>query len=137
MNWGKGIVIGLGAFMSFVIVLVVMMFRAPDDSYDKDYYEKGLSYDKEYTQKQNVLNDNVKPEVTLANGKLVVLFNGLESGKLTLYRPSNNKLDKVYELSKAETQISTNNLEKGEWKLIAEWDYKGKSYLYEKNIFLQ
>ena len=137
MNWGKGIVIGLAAFMSFVVFLVVLMFRAPDDSYDKDYYEKGLSYDKEYTQKQNVLDDNAKPEITFEGAKLMILFKAIESGKLTLYRPSDNKLDQVFDLKHQQTEINTNDLAKGEWKLIAEWNYSGKSYLYEQNVFIQ
>ncbi|ADY50954.1 FixH family protein [Pseudopedobacter saltans DSM 12145] len=137
MNWGKGIVIGLAAFMSFVLCLVILMFRAPDDSYDEDYYEKGLSYDKEYGQKQNVLDDNAKPKVIIEDKKITVSFNGLDSGKLTFYRPANNKLDRIYKLSEVQTEIATNNLEKGEWKLISEWHYKGKPYLYEQSVFIQ
>jgi len=137
MNWGKGIVIGLAAFMSFVIFLVVLMFRAPDDSYDKDYYEKGLSYDQQYIQKQNVLDDDAKPEIKLEDTRVVISFKAIESGKLTLYRPSDDKLDKVFELKSEQIEIITKDLAKGEWKLIAEWNYKGKSYLYEQSIFIQ
>lgn len=137
MNWGKGIVIGLAAFMSFVIFLVILMFKAPDDSYDKDYYEKGLSYDRQYEQKQNVLNDNAKPDIVLDNTKLVVLFKALQSGKLTLYRPSDNKLDRVFDLKDQQIEIMTKDIAKGDWKLIAEWNHNGKSYLYEQSVFIQ
>ncbi|MFD1629730.1 FixH family protein [Pseudopedobacter beijingensis] len=137
MNWGKGIVLGLGAFMLFVLALVVAMIKSPDDSYDKDYYEKGLTYDIEMEQKQNVYKDEAKPMVELMDEMLKVKFSALDSGKVTLYRPSDNKLDKSFAVADSDIEITTKDLAKGEWKMIAKWYSKGTSYLYEQNIFVQ
>ena len=58
MNWGTKLVIGMGLFMAFIITLVVFMMRSgSDDLVDKDYYQKGIEYDKEYTRKNQVQQD--------------------------------------------------------------------------------
>lgn|GEM_PF-81569 len=137
MNWGKGIILGLAAFMTFVIVLVVMMFKSSDDSYDKDYYEKGLNYDKVYEQKKNVLDDKAAPAVHINAEFIVIDFLELESGKVEFFRPSDNRLDKTFQVNGKQLKLPLSELAKGEWKLIAEWSSKGKSYLYEKNVFIE
>lgn len=137
MNWGKGLVLGLGAFMSFVIFLVVLMFRAPEDSFDRDYYEKGLAYDEVYNQKKQVLIDGVEPIVKLeGEDAFSIEFSGIDSGKLNLIRPSNHLEDKDYTLSQKKTIINTQDLKKGEWKLNIQWRVGQKDYLFEKNLFI-
>lgn len=137
MNWGKGIVLGLATFMAFVIVLVVMMFKSSDDSYDKDYYEKGLDYDAQYMSKKNVISDNAAPSVTIDENTIQIKFLSVDSGKVLLYRPSNNRLDKTFKITDEVLTLDANKLNRGEWKMIAEWSSSGKTYLYEKNIFIQ
>lgn len=136
MNWGKGLVIGLGLFMSFVIFLVVMMFQAPDDSFDKDYYEKGLAYDKQYNQKKQVITDHATPEIKLEEDSFYILFSALDSGKLNMIRPSDHLEDKEFALVNSKTAINTKNIKKGEWKLVLEWNASGKEYLFEQNLFI-
>lgn len=137
MNWGKGLVLGLASFMGFVIFLVVLMFRAPDDSFDKDYYEKGLAYDEEYNQKKQVLIDSVAPAIKLEgeNG-FSIEFSSIDSGKLRLIRPSNHLEDKEYVLADKRTIINTQKLNKGEWNLSIQWKANQKDYLFEKNLFI-
>lgn len=137
MNWGKGIILGLAAFMTFVIVLVVMMFKSSDDSYDKDYYEKGLNYDEVYTQKKNVLEDETAPDVKIGDEFITVNFLSVDSGKVLFYRPSDKRLDKTFALSGKQLEVSVQDLSKGDWRMIAEWYSGGKPYRYEKNIFIQ
>lgn len=136
MNWGKGLVIGLGLFMGFVVFLVVMMFQAPDDSFDKDYYEKGLDYDQEYNRKKQVLTDNATPEIKLQEDSFNIVFSALDSGNLKMVRPSSHLEDEDFKLVDKKTTISTNKLKRGEWKLIIEWNANNKEYLYEKNLFI-
>jgi hypothetical protein len=136
MNWGKGLVIGLGLFMSFVIFLVVMMFQAPDDSYDKDYYEKGLAYDQEYKQKKQVIQDQATPQVQVKDDFVYISFKGLTKGSVEFKRPSDKGLDKTFELKDKQVKIPRASLTKGEWKLIMRWQNQDKSYWHEENLFL-
>lgn len=130
-------VLGLASFMGFVIFLVVLMFRAPDDSFDKDYYEKGLAYDEEYKQKKQVLIDSAAPIVKLdGEDAFSIEFSSIDSGKLKLIRPSNHLEDKEYVLSENKTMINTQELKKGEWNLSIHWKADQKDYLFEKNLFI-
>jgi len=137
MNWGKGLMIGLGLFMAFVVFLVVMMFRSPDDTFDKDYYEKGLAYNQEYKAKKRVFDDGATPKVTMRQEMVLVNFIALDSGKLEFWRPSNKEMDKSFVLKTKELKIPIETLTKGQWKMIAKWKVGEKAYLYEKNIFIQ
>ncbi len=137
MNWGKGLVLGLASFMGFVIFLVVLMFRSPDDSFDKDYYEKGLAYDEEYNQKKQVLIDSVAPTIKLeGENAFSIELVSIDSGKLRLIRPSNHLEDQEYQLSEKKTFINTQKLKKGEWNLVVSWRAEDKDYLFEKNLFI-
>lgn len=137
MNWGKGLVIGLVLFMSFITILVVLMFRSAEDSFDKDYYEKGLAYDVEYQQKQQVITDQAEPTISYNDEVLSITFKAADSGQINFKRPSSKKEDKVINFTDNEVNINRKELLNGEWKIILKWTYDQKNYLYEKSIFLQ
>lgn len=137
MNWGKGLVIGLVLFMSFITILVVLMFRSAEDSFDKDYYEKGLAYDVEYEQKQQVITDQAEPTISYNDEVLSITFKAADSGQINFKRPSSKKEDKVINFTDNEVNINRKELLNGEWKIILKWTYDQKNYLYEKSIFLQ
>jgi hypothetical protein len=137
MNWGKGLVIGLVLFMSFITILVVLMFRSAEDSFDKDYYEKGLAYDVEYEQKQQVITDQAEPTISYNDEVLSITFKAADSGQINFKRPSSKKEDKVINFTDNEVNIKRKELLNGEWKIILKWTYDQKNYLYEKSIFLQ
>lgn len=137
MNWGKGLVISLVLFMSFITILVVLMFRSAEDSFDKDYYEKGLAYDVEYQQKQQVITDQAEPTISYNDEVLSITFKAADSGQINFKRPSSKKEDKVINFTDNEVNINRKELLNGEWKIILKWTHNQKNYLCEKNIFLQ
>lgn len=137
MNWGKGIIIGLVLFMSFIVVLVVLMFRSPDDAFDKKYYEKGLAFNDTYNQKQNVIDEKVEPQFLLSLKTLQINFSGVQSGQINFTRPSNHLLDTVVNINRDTVNIPIKNLTTGQWHLILKWKNRHKDYLFEKDIFIQ
>ena len=136
MNWGKGIIIGLIAFMTFISVLVFKMFSTAEDGFDKDYYEKGLAFDKEYDLKQNVITDNAQPKVSQDDDFVNITFSKIDSGSVIFKRPSNQKQDVFFNVDQKEIQIPKSSLAKGEWKLQLKWTAENKNYLYETNLFM-
>lgn len=136
MNWGKGLVIGLAAFMIFITVLVVKMFSTAEDSFDKDYYEKGLAYDQIYDLKQNVINDQVEPIISQNDKDVSIRFKLVDSGFVEFKRPSSEIKDQVFTFKNNEVHISKSNFEKGEWKLVMNWSASGKKYLFERNLYM-
>lgn len=136
MNWGKGIILVLIVFMSFITILVIKMSNATEDSFDKDYYEKGLAFDEEYNLKQNVINDETAPSITLNDSTLLVQFKNLENGSIKFKRPSNKAKDVVLNINSSTVNVSRSQLEKGEWHLIINWTYNGSNYLFEKSLYI-
>jgi hypothetical protein len=60
MNWGTKLIIGMLSFMSFIIVLAVLMITSkPDPLVDEDYYEKGLNYDSEVQRMERMKKDSL------------------------------------------------------------------------------
>lgn len=138
MNWGIKLMIGMLCFMSFIIVLAVLMFNSKTDALvDTDYYEKGLAYDQDYQRKEQVNADNAAPEITITDGFLFLTFKDKAAGNLTLVRSSDKQMDR-------KTAIQTDTLNRvkvplkgianGQWRMIVAWSTNGKAYLNEQEI---
>ena len=140
MNWGTKLVLGMALFMSFIIGMVVYMFKqhGNDSLVEEDYYEKGINYDKEYNAKSNMLKDEVTPEIRQSQSQLVIQLTDTANYQLTLMRPSAKEKD-VKSSGKTIGNynliiIETGSLDKGLWLLKLEWQSNGKDYLFSKNI---
>lgn len=140
MNWGTKIVLGMAAFMLFIISMVVYMFKTHgnDALVEDDYYEKGINYDKEYDAKSNTINDDAVPIIKLSKSQLILQLKEAADYQLTLMRPSEAKKDVS---SKGKTIgdsnliiIDATQLDKGLWSLKLEWRSNGKDYLFVKEI---
>jgi hypothetical protein len=142
MNWGTKIVLGMVAFMLFIIAMVVYMFSVHDNDslVDKDYYEKGMNYNQEYNAKQNVIDGNAQPLIKISKSQLIIQLKDSASFELKLQRPSTAKDDV---LNKGNTKGSSNlilvdikNMHTGLWFLELKWISNKKEYLFKKNITL-
>ena len=139
MNWGTKLVLGMAAFMSFVIGMVVYMFRVHgnDSLVEEDYYEKGLNYDNEYEAKRNTLLDKAEPSVEIEASKIIIQLKDSATYELKLINASKAKEDRT---SKGATIgdahliiLDSETMNKGLWILSLKWKSKGKNYQYNKN----
>lgn len=140
MNWGKGIIIGMGLFVLFITAMGVSMFMSPTDDYDHQYYEKGLTFNQDYNHERQVVLDHAQPLVEVAGNVIRLTFNGPVKGKINFVRPSNNLMDKAYELDSGtgrEIELPISSLNKGQWQLVLDWKSNSKSYLYHKEVFIK
>lgn len=132
--------IGMLCFMSFIIILGVLMINSKTDALvDTDYYEKGLAYDKEYSRKEQVKTDNAAPRINIINGHMLITFIHPAEGNIKLVRNSDKRLDKKIAIKTDTLQqvsIPLNGIEKGQWRLIISWTGKGKSYLNEQEVMI-
>ncbi|PWS33179.1 FixH family protein [Pedobacter paludis] len=142
MNWGTKIVLGMLAFMLFIVGMVVYMFHlhGRDALVEENYYEKGINYNAEYDAKQNVLIDDAKPQITITQSQIIIQTKASAKYNLVLMRPSNSMDDLKL---KGSTSGSTNlilvdktKMAKGMWFLNLQWHSRGKDYLYKNNITL-
>jgi nitrogen fixation protein FixH len=145
INWGTGIVIAFGLFMSFILYFV---FKVQSDSkYDNElvvekYYQKELAFEKQMEKEQNS-HDMVENIVVLSNNDGISISFPKEfditkiEGKVSLYRPSNKKLDFEIpiSLSNPHLLIPKSNLVGGRWDISVDWSYEGKEYLSKQTIY--
>ena len=142
MNWGTKIVLGMVAFMIFIIAMVVYMFsvHGNDALVDEDYYEKGMNYNQEYDAKQNVTADHADPLITINRNQVVILLRDSASYELKMMRPSTTKDDiKATGTTVGDSNLillSTKKMVSGLWFMELKWKSKGKPYQFSKNITL-
>lgn len=145
INWGKGIVIAFALFISFILYFVVKV--QSDSQYDNEmvteqYYrkEKLVQGNIESIQNANNLSEKVAIAKT-AQGLTINFPKDLDyskiKGKVSLYRPSNQKLDFEIPISLSgfDLLIPKNNLVGGLWGITVAWEYEGKSYLNKQEIY--
>ncbi len=140
-NWGTGILIFLILFLTASAVFIIFAMRQDVNLVHKDYYEKGV----DYTEQMNVnarskpLADKVEP--TVLEDFIQFYFKDsiasvIDSGKVYLYRPSDSKLDLIYELSVQNDicLIPVENLVKGRYIAKISWYTKGLKFEVEKSV---
>ncbi|MDG5492184.1 FixH family protein [Psychroserpens sp. SPM9] len=144
LNWGTGIVLAFIGFISFILYFVVHMNTTK--KYDtslvtENYYKAELEYqndiDKETNAKNLVSNISWKRSDTGLEITFPLSMNEKDiTGKVFLYRPSNEHVDfeTAISLSHHTLLIPDKRLLDGRWNIKVDWQYKGKSYLYKKEI---
>jgi hypothetical protein len=146
INWGTGIVIAFALFMTFILYFV---FKVQSDSkYDnelvvEEYYKHDVHFGDEMVRIQNAHDLAQKPIITNTTEGITIVFpetfvaNKIK-GNVSLYRPSNKKLDfeVPISLSNSTLLIPKKSLVGGQWDINMEWQYDGKSYLTKETIYL-
>jgi hypothetical protein len=141
MDWGKGILLTIIAFVGFIMTLVVISVRQDDIHLVADnYYEKEIKY-----------QEQIDREVSAATlDREVLVFDGQEKamildlpvgakGSLQLFRPSDARLDKnlaVEITSEGKTKVSLQDLKAGYWRVQLTWTENGVDFYEEKKITL-
>lgn len=143
-NWGTGIVIAFIAFISFIMYFVINMNLS--DKYEtslvrEDYYEAELELQNDIDKENN--SKTLETDLTWQRTEEGLEFSfpkSLDSKKITgkvfLYRPSNEQMDleTAISLSHHNLLIPDKRLLDGRWNIKIDWQYNGKSYLYKKEI---
>ncbi|TXE17042.1 FixH family protein [Psychroserpens burtonensis] len=143
-NWGTGIILAFIAFISFIMYFVIHMNM--NDKYDtslvtENYYKAELEFQDEINKENNAkaLTTNIS-WIRTDKGLEISFPKSLDTNKITgkvfLYRPSNKQVDfeTTISLSNHNLLIPDNRLLDGRWNIKVDWQYKGKSYLYKKEI---
>lgn len=146
INWGTAIILAFGLFMAFILYFV---FKVQSNSkYDNElvvdeYYKHDAHFGDEMIRIQNAHDLVQKPMIVSNNEGVTVDFpetfvpNKIK-GKVSLYRPSNKKLDfeVPISLSSSTLLIPKTSLVGGRWDINMEWQYEGKSYLTKEIIYI-
>lgn len=142
MNWGKWIIVAFVLFAGFIATLVTVCMRQNVNLVSKDYYKEELAYQEQITRINNVNNLPQRPVIQKTEKFVEVefaQFNDVESGSLKLFRPSDEKMDKVFVLSpsgKTRQLFPIENLEKGMYRARLQWTMNGKEFFMEEIIYI-
>ena len=144
INWGTGIVIGMIAFMSFIMFMVITMMTNKEYDHDlvtENYYAKDLLYQTEINaeKKATTLSKLITIEKTAEGFWILFPFELQQKrahGVVQFYRPSNEKLDFQLPLNieNSKMLIPSQKLIGGRWKLTIDWEMNGEKYLFKKEL---
>ncbi|MCA0347867.1 MAG: FixH family protein [Flavobacterium sp.] len=146
INWGKGIVIAFVLFISFILYFVMKV--QTNHKYDNElvvdkYYQKELLLNSQIKREENAQRLTEQVSITTDEASIIVEFPptfdySKIKGKVSLYRPSSQKLDfeTPVSLSSPRLLIPKSNLADGRWDISIEWNYQGKEYLNKETLYL-
>lgn len=146
INWGKGIVIAFVLFMSFILYFVVKV--QTNNQYDNElvvdkYYQNELLLNGQMEREQN--SNNLEQSVSIVADSESINIDFPKSfdfskikGKVSLYRPSSQKLDFEIPISLSSPRllIPKNSLAGGRWDISVEWNYNDVAFLSRETLFL-
>lgn len=146
MNWGTSIIVAFALFISFIMYFIIKVQsgrKYDNDLVVEEYYKHDAKFGAEMIRAQNAENLIEKPSITIVSDGISIVFpdsfNPIKiSGKVSLYRPSNKKLDFEVPLSLSNPTllIPKSNLVDGRWDINMEWQYQGKSYLTREALYI-
>ena len=107
----------------------------------KDYYQKELRFQDDINATKNANHLTEKIQIEKSNEGLKVKFPlkftvKNTKGSISLYRPSNKKLDFEIPISLTDSfvLIPKERLVGGRWNITVTWQSDGKNYLYQEEI---
>ena len=145
INWGTGIVIAFALFMAFILSFVYKV--QSNQKYDNElvtneYYKKEatVQIDIEKKQHANALKNLVVIK-KVDEGIIIEFPSDFDyskiKGKVSLYRPSSQKLDFEINISLSSPYllIPKSNLTGGLWAISVDWNYNETDYLNKETIY--
>jgi nitrogen fixation protein FixH len=141
MNWGKGIVIAIVLFISYIMFMVITMIRTSSDLVEENYYEEGVKFEQKIQAIKNskAIKDQIK--ISVDQQFLAIEFpnsvsmDSVTNGVIHLYRPENGKLDKHFSFSKEAGNIQLIPKEKiteGYYNLLLSWKTNESDFYVDK-----
>ena len=143
MNWGKSITVAFVLFGAFIATLVTVCMRQDVNLVTPEYYKEELAYQEQIDRIEHASTLSKKPVIKVSGGDILTVsypdFNLLETGVLQLFRPSDPKMDKEFELQRGNnpTQyFSTEGMARGMYRARLRWTLEDRDYFVEQVIHL-
>lgn len=141
MDWGKGILLTIIAFVGFIMTLVVISVKQDDiHLVTENYYEKEIKYQDQIDRESASARLDREVLVFDAQSKSILLDLPVGTkGSLQLFRPSDARLDQelILDITEAgKTSVLLDKLKSGYWKIQLTWTEDGVEFYQEKKINL-
>ncbi|MFN3918201.1 MAG: FixH family protein [Flavobacteriales bacterium] len=133
------VVVAMGAFMTYIVFLVVGSFRTNVDLEYTDYYQKEIGFQQQIDAKQNTKNLKKQPLVYAANKVIYIEIPQnlvIQSGTVNIYRTVSAKDDFSVDFTDNYLEISLTDKESGGYRIEVSWQSEGKMFFYKEEIQL-
>lgn len=141
MNWGKGIIIGMGLFMGFILTMVIIMMRQKIDLVEEDYYKRELNYDDQFNAQKMYASTVEKISLQSKTDSLLITFpKDFQSQKVTIHfqRPNDKNSDISFTVKPLEKVfIPTTAFPKGIFNCIIQGSIQNKPYEMSQQVTIQ
>lgn len=139
--WPVGLVLFFIVFISGVVSLVVWSTRQREDLVAPDYYEMEIRFQDRIDAAERTRQESAAPRVSYdaAQQALSVRFPVTDAnGSITLYRPSDARLDQTHAIETDADGVQTiaGPLARGLWRIRTEWQRQQRAYFAETAVFV-
>jgi hypothetical protein len=140
MNWGKGIIIAMSAFVIFILTLVFTLMSNRVDLTSDDYYKKEIGFQDEIEAQR--LGQNFDRKLIIQQSKNSIFFEFKDSlpakiGTIEFNRPSDQKLDKTIVWKGEQMILSKNLFQKGLYYLTLEFVQGDQKIQIDRQIIIK
>lgn len=143
LSWGYRILILYFSFFLMMLTFVIVCYQQNIDLVAEDYYAQELAHQSRMNEiiNRNEQNLSFKLDHRTDRSEIVLSFPAaVDSGKLTLFRPDDKKLDRHLALqtsvANSQVKVSTLGLKKGLWRIQASWSSMGLPLFQEEKVYV-
>lgn len=144
LNWGFGITVFIGLFMTFILTLVFKCSQNKVDLVSSNYYDLEIQYQKQIDRINNSAQLDKQVMITSENGIINFHFpekfrNLKIEGNITFFKPDNSVHDFKIPLildPDLSQRISSNEMKSGWWIVKLNYKDEKKEYYAEDKINL-
>jgi hypothetical protein len=129
MRFRNGIIIGMVAFMVFILTLVIIISSKGSELTSDDYYVKDKKFQSELDARQKASDLGNPANVKVTNDTLSVSFSDnsvVSDVEISFVRPNDKSLDRTIKIAKIPALIPISFLKKGNYSAEIVYKVKGK-----------
>lgn len=144
-HWPVGIIIAYSGFVLFLLAAWIIFKSQPVDLVAENYYEKQIKYQEQIDRIQRTknLSEAVKVKYNAESQQIAIRFpkifpSAQVEGKITLYRPSDAKMDFSLPIALNDLGIQiipANTFTPGLWRIKLSWAVNEVEYYYEEPLY--
>jgi len=141
MSWGKGIIIAMTAFITFILYLVFTLTSKNTDLESEDYYKREIDFEQEIIASNNTNALEEKIKVTQDDDFVIIQMptdKTIDSSHVSLLKPDNKKLDLELDFEGTKNlMIPKKDLTKGKYQLKINFIIESENYLYKDDLTIE
>ncbi len=141
MNWGKGIIIFMASFMTFILWMVFTLMSKNTDLESEDYYKKEIAYEQEIQAQRNANDAKEKVKVSENKDFIILQFpvkEKIDTVSVEFFKPNDKKGDQLFaEVGTKTMMVEKNKLQKGLYLINIHYQIENKKFLQKEEIMLK